>query len=200
MRVAALLLRPLAALHPHPRFGWGNRITLLRAGLAAGLLVHALGPAPFTADARWLIAAIGLAALALDGLDGWAARRQRLVSRFGARFDIETDALMVLVLSLLAIRAAAMPVWVIAIGASRYLYLVAAAAIPALRAPPRDSAASRWRRRLIGAAQSLALTAAIVPATPPAGGGFACAAALGLLIYSFAADAAIGLARDAQVR
>ena len=37
---------------------------------------------------------IGLTALmgALDGLDGWLARRTGMTSEFGARFDMETDA------------------------------------------------------------------------------------------------------------
>ena len=38
-------------------------------------------------------------ALALDGVDGWVARRTRTVSALGARFDMEVDAFLVLMLS-----------------------------------------------------------------------------------------------------
>ena len=43
-------------------------------------------------------------AAALDGVDGWVARRTRTASAFGARFDMETDALLILVLSALVWR------------------------------------------------------------------------------------------------
>jgi multidrug efflux pump subunit AcrA (membrane-fusion protein) len=38
----------------------------------------------------------------LDGVDGWLARRHEIASRFGARFDMEVDALLILALSVLA--------------------------------------------------------------------------------------------------
>jgi phosphatidylglycerophosphate synthase len=39
--------------------------------------------------------------LALDGLDGWLARRFGLASAYGARFDMEVDGFLILVLALL---------------------------------------------------------------------------------------------------
>ena len=44
-------------------------------------------------------------ALALDGVDGQVARRTRTVSALGARFDMEVDAFLVLVLSVARRRA-----------------------------------------------------------------------------------------------
>ena len=43
-----------------------------------------------------------MAVAVLDGVDGWLARAIALASDFGARFDMETDALFILVLAVLA--------------------------------------------------------------------------------------------------
>jgi len=140
-----------------------------------------------------LLAAIAALALALDGFDGWLARRQQLVSDYGGRFDIEIDAVAVLALSLLAWRNAA-PLWVLAIGGMRYLFLAAGLVCPGLGLAPTasDSGFAEWRRKVIGVIQHLVLIASLMPAMPSASARFACALALLLLIYSFAADAISG--------
>jgi phosphatidylglycerophosphate synthase len=198
---AGLLLaveRGVAAHHPHPRLGAANRITLVRAAIACLITARAIDPAPIGEAERWLLAAVAAAALMLDGADGWAARRQGLASAFGARFDMEVDAFAILVLAITAIRAHAVPGWVLAIGAMRYLYLAAALVLPLLRRPlPPRSIADR-RRKTIAVVQSVALTAALVPATSPAGAAGICAAALAFLAYSFAADVVILLSTEAH--
>ena len=81
-------LRPRQRHHPRAR---RRRRRLRRARLRA----RARSPAPppgARSPAPPLL-------LALDGLDGWAARRQGLVSAFGARFDMEVDALLILALA-----------------------------------------------------------------------------------------------------
>ena len=45
------------------------------------------------------LVALSVVALVLDALDGWVARRTRTASAFGARFDGEADAFLMLVLS-----------------------------------------------------------------------------------------------------
>jgi phosphatidylglycerophosphate synthase len=183
--------RGLATHHPHPRFGAANRITLVRAAMACLIAARAIEPAPLGAPERWLLAAVAGAALMLDGADGWAARRQGLASAFGARFDMEIDALAILILAITVARAHAVPYWVLAIGAMRYLYLAAALAFPLLRRPlPPRSIADR-RRKTIAVIQSVCLTIALVPATAPDRAAAICAAALALLVYSFAADIVI---------
>src|SRR5271165_3914333 len=135
---AGLLLaveRGLAAHHPHPRLGAANRITLVRAAMACLIAARAIEPAPLGLPERWLLAAIAGAALMLDGADGWAARRQGLTSAFGARFDMEVDAFAILVLAITVVKAAAVPYWVLMIGAMRYLYLGAGWVLPMLRRP-----------------------------------------------------------------
>jgi GTP cyclohydrolase II len=178
----------IAAYHPHPRLGWANRITLVRAGIACLIAARALDPAPLGAPERWLLVAIAGTALLLDGADGWAARRQRLASAFGARFDMEVDAFAVLVLAVTVVKAAAVPYWVLAIGTMRYLYIAAGRVLPVLRRAPPTSPFADRRRKTIAVVQSVALLIALAPSTSPSWAATTCATALGLLAYSFAGD------------
>src|SRR5437868_13940241 len=186
--------RGVAAHHPHPRLGAANRITLVRAAIACLIAARAIEPAPLGTPERWLLAAIAAAALMLDGADGWAARRQGLASAFGARFDMEVVAFAILVLAITVVQAQAVPYWVLAIGAMRYLYLVAGCLFPVLRAPLPARAFADRRRKTIAVVQSLALIAALPPAAPAGWAVAVAALALGLLVYSFAADVAMQLA------
>jgi phosphatidylglycerophosphate synthase len=191
MLFAALLIgaeRTLGMHHPHPRLGAANRITLVLAGISCLIAARAIDPTPLGAPERWLLVAIAGTALLLDGADGWAARRQRLVSNFGARFDMEVDAFAVLVLAVTVARAAAVPPWVLAIGGMHYLYLAAGWLFPILRQPLPLHWVADWRRKAIAVVQSAALLMALAPATSPAGAVTLCMTALGLLVYSFAAD------------
>ena len=100
-------------------FGVANQITLLRSGLVClvGGALLAGGHAP---SASWSLAAIIGIALGLDALDGWLARRLGLASRFGARFDLEIDALLILILAVLAWQTGRVGAWVLVIGGMRY--------------------------------------------------------------------------------
>jgi phosphatidylglycerophosphate synthase len=187
------LERQLAGHHPFPRLGAANRITLIRAGVACLMAGRALDPAPLDTTERWVLVALAGAALLLDGADGWAARRQGLASAFGARFDMETDAFAIAVLAATVVKAGSLPCWVLAIGAMRYLYLAAGCLLPMLRGLPPACAFADRRRKTIAVVQSLALLVALAPATPPGSAAATCASALGLLVYSFAADIAMQL-------
>ena len=185
--------RLLAGNHPFSRLGAANRITLARAGVACLMASRALDPAPLGAAERWMLVALAGATLLLDGTDGWAARRQGLSSAFGARFDMEADAFAIAVLAIIAVKAAAVPYWVLTIGAMRYVYLGAGYAFAVLRRPPSPSAFADCRRKTIAVLQSLALLGSLAPATPSTWAAGICAVALGLLIYSFSADVVIQL-------
>jgi phosphatidylglycerophosphate synthase len=180
--------RSLALHHPHSRLGAANRITLVRAGISCLIAARAIDPAPLEASERWLLTAIAGTALLLDGADGWAARHQRLVSNFGARFDMEVDAFAVLVLAVTVTRAADVPPWVLAIGVMRYLYFAAGWLFPFLRRPLPLHRVGDCRRKTIAVVQSLALLVALAPVTPAVWAVVCCGSALGLLVYSFAAD------------
>ena len=183
--------RGVAAHHPHPRLGAANRITLVRAAIACLIAARAVEPAPLGAPERWLLAAIAAAALMLDGADGWAARRQGLASAFGARFDMEVDAFAILVLAVTVVKAQAVPCWVLGIGGMRYLYLAAALVFPLLRRPLPPRPIADRRRKTIAVVQSVGLMIALAPTTLASWAAVTCAAALGLLTYSFAADIVI---------
>jgi phosphatidylglycerophosphate synthase len=180
--------RLLAGNHPFPRLGAANRITLARAGVACLIAGRVLDPVPLGEADRWMVVALAGLALLLDGTDGWAARRQGLASAFGARFDMEIDAFAIAVLAITAVKAAAVPYWVLAIGAMRYLYLGAERVFPALLRPLPPRGFADRRRKTIAVVQSLALLCSLAPATPPYWAMAVSGVALGLLAYSFAAD------------
>ncbi len=80
-------------------FGWANRATLLRGCLV--IVLFALAPfAEHLTDNLWLYGWMALLALILDGVDGKVARATGSESDFGARFDMELDALFILGLSI----------------------------------------------------------------------------------------------------
>jgi phosphatidylglycerophosphate synthase len=114
-----------------------------------------------------------------------------LASAFGARFDMEVDAFAILVLAITVVKAQAVPYWVLAIGGMRYVYVAAALAFPLLRRPLPPRRIADRRRKTIAVAQSVGLTIALVPATLEGWAAAVCAAALGLLAYSFVADIVI---------
>ena len=180
------------AIHDFARtarsFGAANAVTAARAAVALmllGLAAEAMvGRLVLDGAARWIAAAVAVLALLSDGLDGWLARRHGRASPFGARFDMESDALLVLALALLVLMAGQAGGFVLVSGALRYLFVAAGWAVPALRAtlPP-----SR-RRQIVCVVQVICLIAALAPPVPPGAGQALAAAGLALLLYSFAVD------------
>ncbi|PQO22017.1 CDP-alcohol phosphatidyltransferase [Rhodobacteraceae bacterium WD3A24] len=179
------MLAALARTYPHGRLGLGNLVTLVRAALVAVLAGLLIGPgAP--AGPSWAALALAGMALALDGADGWAARRAGLVSRFGARFDMEVDVALALVLALLAWQSGKAGVWVLGLGLMRHTFLLAGLLWPALRAPLPDSRL----RKGVCVVQIGVLTALLAPPLTPPLSQWTAAGALALLGLSFARDVA----------
>jgi phosphatidylglycerophosphate synthase len=118
----------------------------------------------------------------LDGVDGYVARRTRTVSELGARFDMEVDAFLILVLSVLV--AASVGPWVLAIGAMRYVFVVAGWGMPWMRAPLPPS----FARTTIAAVQGIGLVIAASGIVPRPIATVVTGAALLLLILSLARD------------
>src|SRR5262249_28521575 len=121
--------------------GPADRVTLARAtlvGAVAALTVDSLGRG---APVAVLVALTAAAALALDAVDGQVARRTGTVTALGARFDMEVDASLLLVLGGYVSRA--FGAWVLAIGLMRYAFVAATWALHWMRAalPPRY-----WRK------------------------------------------------------
>src|SRR6185503_9790696 len=172
----------LARDHPYPRFGPANQVTTLRAVLVA-LVAALIGEPRFPAVAT-SAAAAGAVISVLDGVDGWLARRFRVASAFGARFDMEIDALLILMLSILVSEFGKAGPWVMLSGLLRYIFIGAGRYWPRLREP---LFASR-RRQAVCVVQILALVVAILPAVQPPLSTAVSAAALAALAFSFLVD------------
>jgi phosphatidylglycerophosphate synthase len=114
----------------------------------------------------------------LDGVDGWLARRTRMASGFGARFDMETDAALIMVLAILAWQRDKAGPWVLLSGLLRYLFVIAGALVPSLGQPLPAS----QRRKVLAVIQVVALIVVVTPGIPASAA--ALIAALGLCAVS----------------
>ena len=182
---AAIMLLSIGFLqqhHPFARFGPANQITTVRAMLVA-LVAGLVGEPRLPGVAAGAVAA-SAAVTVLDGVDGWVARRARIASAFGARFDMEIDGLLILTLSVLAWRYEKAGAWVVVSGLLRYVFVAVGAIARWLRAalPP-----SR-RRQTICVIQIAGLTLAMVPSIQPPLSTLLAAVALVTLTYSFLVD------------
>lgn len=180
--VVAVAVVGLRRGHPFDRLGPANLLTGGRTIVMALLAGAALGPG--TPASGWLLMSIATIGAVADTFDGPLARRSGLASRFGARFDMEVDALLILVLSALAWRVVPMGAWILAAGLLRYLFVAAGWMLPWMRA---DLPPSR-RRQALCVVQIVSLIVALAPVVPAAVATAAAAAGLGLLVWSFAVD------------
>ncbi|EFL27351.1 CDP-alcohol phosphatidyltransferase [Streptomyces himastatinicus ATCC 53653] len=164
-------------------FGAANRVTLARATLVGG--VTALVADSFTSPPRVaVLTALTAVALILDAVDGQVARRTGTSSTLGARFDMEVDAILILVLSVYV--ATALGPWVLLIGAMRYAFVAAARFLPWMNAPLPHSMA----RKTVAALQGVALLVAATGLLPAPANLAVVLLALTTLIWSFARDTA----------
>jgi phosphatidylglycerophosphate synthase len=180
--VIGLLLTRAMASAQVAGLGVANRVTLTRAVLACGVAALAAQPLASPSSVRTLVG-LSAVALVLDALDGQVARRTGTTSRFGARFDMEVDAFLILVLSAYVAQATAW--WVLAMGLARYVFWTARLVLPGLRgsAPPR-----RWCK-VVAAVQGIVLTAVAADVLPVAAEQIALAVALAMLAESFGREA-----------
>jgi phosphatidylglycerophosphate synthase len=172
----------VAAVHPFDRFGPANQATTVRAALVAivaGLLFERATPE--LAATAAVIA--GLAAI-IDGMDGWLARSSRMSSAFGARFDLEIDALLILALATLAWQHDKAGVWILLSGLLRYLFIAGGLLWYWLRQPLPPS----LRRQTICVIQVVALIVAVLPVVRPPMSTTVAAVSLAVLAYSFLVD------------
>lgn len=187
-----------AVFYPHDRLGLCNIVTITRgAGIAvlAGLVVtpSAMVSLPWMG---WLLVAVASLTLVLDGVDGWAARRSGLGSRFGARLDVETDVAFAIVLALLAWQGDKVGVWFLGLGLLRPAYLLAGSVWPALHAPLPPA---MWRKSM-AALQMSVQVALLAPIVVPPVSIWMGAALLGAMLASFTIDVAGQFRRDHQRR
>jgi phosphatidylglycerophosphate synthase len=114
-----------------------NAVTAFRL-----LLICCLAAGPERASPAHL-AAITAIAFALDGLDGWLARRFGGVSDAGALFDMECDALLVLLAEFELWQRGLTGAWILTTGLARYLYVLCVALVKPCRAPESRSQFAR---------------------------------------------------------
>lgn len=161
--------------------GPADLVTLTRGTLICG--VAALVADSFLRQpAVPTLLALAVAALVLDAVDGRVARRTRTASVFGARFDGEADAFLILVLTVYVARSAG--AWVLAVGAARYAFAMAGWVLSWLR----EQLPPRYWRKVVAATQGVVLIFSAADVAPDAATYAALAAALALLTESFGRD------------
>ena len=165
------------------RFGEANQATLLRAGLVC-LIGSTLIVGGHEPQIGWHLAGVIGMALLLDAIDGLLARRLGLASSFGARFDMEIDALLLLILSLLVWRTGQTGAWVLAIGLMRYAFVATSWYAKPLAGPLAPS----FRRKSICALQGIALLTCLLPPLNHTEASAIALIALLALALSFAID------------
>ena len=177
-----LAINWVATHHPFERFGPANQVTTARAALVA--LVASLIGEPVMCAAAMFAAAVSLLVILLDGLDGQLARRTGIASAFGARFDMETDAALILVLAVLAWQNGKAEAWVLLSGLLRYLFIAAGWCWSWMRKPLPSS----LRGKVICVGQVVVLAVVLMPiVTPPRSAALA-AFGLATLSSSFLVD------------
>ncbi len=163
------------------RLGPADRVTLTRTVLIGGvaaLVADALVRPPALA----ILVPLATVALVLDGVDGFVARRTGTASVLGARFDMEADAVLILILSLHVARNTG--AWVLLLGAARYLFVAAGWLLPWMRA----RLPFRYWRKVVAATTATALIVAMAGVLPPAAAQAGLLLAVVLLAESFGRD------------
>ena len=118
-------------------------------------------------------------ALVLDAVDGRVARATGTTSRLGACFDMEVDAVLILLLSVYV--AGSVGPWVLVAGVARYALWLAARLLPWLR---RESPRRFWAK-VVAALQGVVLLVAAADVLPHPLTVLLLVAALVLLAESF---------------
>ena len=163
------------------RMGPANVVTFSRALLVGGVLALVVTSFTYDVSTPALVTVAGVA-LALDGVDGQVARRTGSTTALGARFDMEIDAFLILVLSVYA--GDRFGWWTVALGAYRYLFVAASWAFPWLTA----ALPYRFSRKVVAALQGIVLAVATAHLLPYSVTLAALALALTTLTWSFGRD------------
>ena len=172
----------LASTHPFDRLGPANLVTTLRL-LLLSLVAALIGEGP-TSTVAWGGALLAVVITTLDGVDGWLARRTRFASEFGARYDMETDALLILVLAVLAWQLDKAGIWIVLAGAMRYLFVASGYLWPWMNGALPDS----QRRKTVCVVQIVGLIFVVSPVATAPGSVAAAAITLLTLTWSFGVD------------
>ncbi len=180
---------------PHRRLGTANRITIFRAALVANLAAAAMYPSIFALHGITMTAVMAVT-FALDGVDGWFARRLTQSSNFGARLDQELDALFTLVLAIALFRMEKTGAWILIAGAWHYIFQGLRGAFTVFRNPLPFS----HRRRFVCGTVVASLIASLSPFLAPRYSEILALAAVLLLSASFFIDIVWQLRRKGSTK
>jgi len=168
--------------HPFSRLGSANYVTVSRAALLS--LVIGLVNQPVMPRLAWAAVLLTAIIAIFDALDGWLARRTKMASDFGARFDMEIDALLILSMSFLVWQYGKAGFWVLLCGLIRYGFVVTGWLLPWLAQPLRPT----LRGRTVCVIQVVGLCVALVPIVLFPFSAIVTAITLVVLLWSFAID------------
>ena len=166
--------------YPHAALGACNGVTLARLALVALLVMLLLA----ARQPHWIVFALAALALSLDGVDGWLARRRGLTSGFGARFDMEVDSALALVLALHAWAGGGAGALVLVLGLPRYAFGAASLVRPWLARPLPD----RFGRKVVCVLQLGTLIALQLPLPADMPATLLVAGVAAALAWSFGRD------------
>ena len=152
--------------------GAANRITLLRGILVAHLAGFTLlpwsrmstGPLPWP----WIPGMLYGAAVILDAMDGYVARRTGRVTEMGGHLDMETDALGLLAASVVAVTADQLPPAYLVAGLAYYLFTSGIRIRQFLGKPSGKVGPWQGARIIAGCQMALVAAALLPPIGPPA--------------------------------
>ena len=176
--VAVTLIQAAAVRAGADGPGPADLVTGMRLAIAIGVGTLAVVADP----SGLLLAGLILLAVSTDALDGWIARRTRTSSRFGARFDLETDTALLAAAALAAMAFTGPAVLVAPL--LRPFWVVLGRFLPWLDRPLPPS----WRRKTLCA---LPIVLLVMVPWPLGGTPFAAPVALlavASLAISFAID------------
>jgi phosphatidylglycerophosphate synthase len=133
--ISLLVYRCRRRWTPGGRFGLANAVTLLR--LCGMLVLPWLAPGQIV---YW-----GAVLFAMDGVDGWIARRAGLAGEFGEFIDKESDAFLTLMLCLVLYRLPeSFGPWILLPGLLRYLFVLFVKFAKPPQAKEQRTAKARW--------------------------------------------------------
>lgn len=181
--IAVLAVQAMQVSYESQNLGLCNVVTASRSAIVA-LLAGVCARPDLVHSHGWLLMALAITVLVMDGLDGWLARYFETASAFGARFDMEIDALLGAVLALILLVSGKAGAEILALGFMRYAFVLAGLVLPWLRAPLPES----FRRKLICVLQIMALIALLSPVVPGPLAVVISSVAAGLLTWSFLVD------------
>ncbi|HEY8471698.1 MAG TPA: CDP-alcohol phosphatidyltransferase family protein [Natronosporangium sp.] len=180
--VGLWILLSRALQQPGVRWGPADTVTLTRAVLTGGVLALVADTLAGADTPLAALVALAAVALAMDAVDGQVARRTGTASPLGARFDMEVDSVLVMVLSVFV--ALTLGWWVVAIGLYRYAFWLAGFGLPWLRG---YLAPKRWRK-VVAATQGIVLVVVSAGVLPVPLAAVAVGVSLAMLTVAFGRD------------